>query len=76
MPDVEGSRREAARALDELGTDGVTVESNGHGVYLGDERLEPLWGDLDRREAVVFVHPTSPPCAADRRARARPRSSR
>jgi 6-methylsalicylate decarboxylase len=65
VPDVEGSRREAARALDELGTDGVTIESNGQGVYLGDERLEPLWADLDRRAAVVFVHPTSPPCAEE-----------
>lgn len=64
MPDVEGSRREASRALDELGSDGVAVESNAHGVYLGDERLESLWGDLDRRRAVVFVHPTSPPCAS------------
>ncbi|MFH8802122.1 amidohydrolase family protein [Streptomyces sp. NPDC017936] len=63
LPDVEGSLAEAAHALDELGADGVTVESNHHGRYLGDPRFEPLWEDLDRRGAVVFVHPTSPPHA-------------
>ncbi|MGW4346711.1 amidohydrolase family protein [Streptomyces sp. NPDC004690] len=65
LPDVEGALAEAAHALDVLGADGVTVESNHHGVYLGDPRLEPLWGELDRRGTVVFVHPTSPPHADD-----------
>jgi predicted TIM-barrel fold metal-dependent hydrolase len=60
LPDVDGSLAELAYALDELGSDGVTVESNAHGRYLGDERFEPLWAELGRREAVVFVHPTSP----------------
>lgn len=61
MPDVDGSLAELERALDELGSDGVAVVTNAHGCYLGDTRLEPLWGELDRRNAVVFVHPTSPP---------------
>lgn len=65
LPDVEGSLAEAAHALDELGADGVAVETNHHGRYLGDPRFEPLWEDLDRRAAVVFVHPTSPPHADD-----------
>lgn len=41
------------------------METNHHGVYLGDPRFEPLWEDLDRRGALVFVHPTSPPHADD-----------
>lgn len=72
LPDVEGSLAEAAHALDELGADGVAVETNHHGQYLGDSRLEPLWEELDRRGAVVFVHPTSPP-HADEIALNRPR---
>lgn len=72
LPDVEGARAETAHALDVLGADGVTVESNHHGHYLGDPRFEPLWQDLDRRGAVVFVHPTSPP-HADTLAQGRPR---
>jgi predicted TIM-barrel fold metal-dependent hydrolase len=60
LPDVEGSLTELAYALDELGSHGVTVETNAHGRYLGDRRFDPLWAELDRRRAVVFVHPTSP----------------
>ncbi|MET7508467.1 amidohydrolase family protein [Streptomyces albidoflavus] len=62
LPDVEGALTEAAYALDVLGSDGVAVLSNAHGTYLGDERFAPLWEELDRRGALVFVHPTSPRC--------------
>ncbi|MEU2491224.1 amidohydrolase family protein [Streptomyces sp. NPDC007883] len=72
LPDVEGSLAEAAHALDILGADGVVVETNHHGLYLGDPRFEPLWEELDRRSAVVFVHPTSAP-HADELALGRPR---
>lgn len=63
LPDVQGSVDEALHALDVLGAQGLAVESNAHGTYLGDPALEPLWEELDRRGAVVFVHPTSPPNA-------------
>ena len=63
LPDVAGSLVELAHCLDVLGSDGVAVMTNTHGVYLGDPRYEPLWSELDRRRAVVFVHPTSPPRA-------------
>lgn len=72
LPDVDGALAEAARALDELGCDGLAVETSAEGVYLGDPRFEPLYAELDRRRAVVFVHPTSPP-HAERIALGRPR---
>ena len=62
LPDVEGCLAEAARALDTLGSDGVAVETSPGGVYLGHPDNEPLWAELGRRRAMVFIHPTSPPC--------------
>lgn len=65
LPDVDGSLTELAYALDVLGANGVAVETNHAGTYLGDPVLEPVWEELDRRRATVFVHPTSPPNACD-----------
>ena len=61
LPDVDGALAETAYALDTLGADGVVLLSNTRGRYLGDPEFEPLWDELDRREAVVFVHPEQPP---------------
>ncbi|WP_308120483.1 amidohydrolase family protein [Streptomyces bambusae] len=47
--DPAGARAEAVHALDELGSDGVTVLSNAYGRYLGDPDFEPLWAELDPR---------------------------
>jgi predicted TIM-barrel fold metal-dependent hydrolase len=61
LPDVDGAVAETVYALDTLGTDGVVLMSNAHGKYLGDADFEPLWAELDRRAATVFVHPAQPP---------------
>ena len=62
LPDTDGAVSELGYAFDTLGADGVIVETNAHGVYLGDERLEPVFAELARRRATVLVHPTSPLC--------------
>lgn len=62
LPDLDGSMVELDRALGELEADGVVLSTNSGGVYLGDAALDPLFGELDRRATVVFIHPTSPPC--------------
>ncbi|GAA3310823.1 hypothetical protein GCM10020295_78930 [Streptomyces cinereospinus] len=49
---------EAAYALDELGAEGVVLFANAEGAYLGDPRFEPLLAELDRRRAVVYIHPS------------------
>jgi len=61
LPNVDDALAELARALDELGSDGLAVETNTDGIYLGAARYEPLWAEADRRGAAIFVHPTSPP---------------
>ncbi len=62
LPDADASRDELAYALDRLNADGVVLLTHVDGVYLGDPQLEPVMAELDRRRAVVFVHPTSPAC--------------
>jgi 6-methylsalicylate decarboxylase len=67
LPDVDGSLEEARYAFDELQADGVVLETNHNGVYLGDRRFDPVFEELNRREAVIFIHPTDPycPCCQD-----------
>lgn len=59
--DVDGALDALAYALDVLKLDGVVLFSNSNGVYLGEKRFEPLFEELERRGAVVFVHPTISP---------------
>lgn len=57
--DIDAALAETARALDELGLDGVGLISNYAGRYLGDDAFAPLLAELDRRGAWVMVHPAS-----------------
>jgi predicted TIM-barrel fold metal-dependent hydrolase len=64
LPDIAASLAELAYALDHLALDGVVLETNFRGMYLGDPHFAPLFDELERRHAVVFLHPTSPECLA------------
>jgi len=57
LPDVDGALEEIRYALDSLHLDGVGFFSNQGNVYLGDPRLDPIFDELDRRQAIAFVHP-------------------
>jgi len=61
LPDVDGALEELSYALDILKLDGVLLFSNVEGIYLGDPRLEPVFTELERRAATVFVHPNPSP---------------
>jgi predicted TIM-barrel fold metal-dependent hydrolase len=63
LPDTQNSLKELEYVMDELKVDGIVLETNFHGVYLGDNRLEELFCELNKRSAIVFIHPTSPSCA-------------
>lgn len=61
LPDVDAALDEIRYLYDVLRLDGVALTSNVDGVYLGDPAFEPVFAELGRRDAVVFVHPVAPP---------------
>jgi predicted TIM-barrel fold metal-dependent hydrolase len=67
LPDVDGTLKEIAYALDELKLDGVGMHSNMGGIYPGDARFDPVFDELNRRKAVVHLHPTDIPEGRGRR---------
>jgi 6-methylsalicylate decarboxylase len=74
LPDTGGAIAEAAYALDELNADGVMLLANAGGRYLGDPLFQPLYAELDRRGAVVLLHPTYPAASGPPTATGDPRS--
>ncbi|RQZ38017.1 2-hydroxy-1-naphthoic acid nonoxidative decarboxylase [Burkholderia sp. Bp9090] len=60
LPDVDGTLAEIDHAFDTLKADGVVLLSNYGGTYLGDAAFDAVWAALDRRHAVVFIHPAKP----------------
>ena len=57
---LQSALEELKYALDILKLNGVCLMTNYKGVYLGDEKFEPFFKELNRRKAIVFVHPTDP----------------
>src|SRR5262245_53252237 len=61
LPGTEAALRELAYALDELELDGVLLMASHGAQYLGDPDLEELFQELERRKAIVFIHPNTVP---------------
>ncbi len=61
LPHVDLALAEAAYALEELGADGVALLPHGGDHYLGAPLFDPLFAELNRRRAVVLVHPMDLP---------------
>ncbi len=57
LPHVQAARLELERCLDRLGMVGITLGCSVAGQALDDPAFAPVFKDLDRRAAVVFLHP-------------------
>ena len=64
LPDAEAALRELEHAYDVLRLDGVILQASNGTKYLGDPAFEELFAELDRRRAIVLIHPNTVPPGA------------
>ncbi|MGJ4940556.1 amidohydrolase family protein [Bradyrhizobium sp. HKCCYLS1011] len=64
MLDADRTQREIEYAFDTLKADGVGLQTNYGDSWLGDARYRVVFDELNRRKAVVYVHPLVASCCA------------
>jgi aminocarboxymuconate-semialdehyde decarboxylase len=57
LPHIDAALAEMERALDQLHMTGITMATSILGRSLADPEFEPLYAELDRRAAVLYIHP-------------------
>jgi predicted TIM-barrel fold metal-dependent hydrolase len=62
LPDTQGSLAELDYAFDTLKADGVGLLTSYGDKWLGDPAYDRVFEALNRRQAVVYVHPATPTC--------------
>jgi len=62
LPDQDAVHKEIEYAFDTLKADGVMLFSNTGDKWPGDPSFRPMFEELNRRKAIVFIHPSIPKC--------------
>jgi len=66
LPDIDGVMKEIEYGLDSLKADGIGIYTNDNqGRWPGDPYFDPMWQELNRRRAIVFMHPLAAPCCTN-----------
>lgn len=63
LTDFDGAIDALEYALDELKADGITLFTSYDGKYLGHKDFESIWAELEKGNAVIFIHPCHTPSA-------------
>jgi predicted TIM-barrel fold metal-dependent hydrolase len=62
MDDPDAALKEIAYGYDVLKAPGVGLYTNYGDAWLGDKRFDPVFEELNRRKAVVYIHPNTANC--------------
>jgi len=57
LPHIDASLKEIRHSLDDLGMAGITIGSFVMGKTIADPMFEAIFAELNRRKAIVFIHP-------------------
>lgn len=62
--DTKVALAEIAYGLDTLKAQGIGLYTSYNGKYLGEPEFDPVFAELERRKATVYIHPNTPACCS------------